>query len=522
MDENQEETIEYLARPDSYGAGIDAVERIDTHASVLFLAGPRAYKLKRAVSFSYLDYSTPALRRIACERELALNRRTAPELYLRVLPIARARSDLRLGGDGEAVDWVVEMVRFDQTDLFEKMAEEGRLTDRLMRELADRIAEFHLEAEIDRRAGGADAIARVILGNDVNLRAAGLTLETVDELLAASQGALARCAALLDRRRDEGHVRLCLGDLHLRNICLIDGRPTLFDCVEFSDEIARIDVLYDLAFLIMDLHHRRLAGFANQVFNRYLDMRDEAEGLAALPLFLSLRAAIRAHTGAAAAARQPDAGRAAGLRRECGAYLAAASRFLAPVPPCLVAVGGLSGTGKSSLAYRLAPELGCAPGARVLRSDVLRKRLMGVAPETRLGSEAYGLDTSETVYRRLCAEATAVLAGGQSVIADAVFLKEEERDAIGAAARAMGLPFVGLWLEAPRGVLEERLAARRGDASDATVQVLRRQYDVQPGRIDWIGIDARADEPEQVAIRARAAVAAAFSAGRCGLSGVRP
>lgn len=514
MDENQEETIAYLTRPDSYGAGIDAVERIDTHASVLFLAGPRAYKLKRAVRFSYLDYSTPALRRTACERELALNRRTAPTLYLRVLPITRAPTGLRLGGGGEAVDWVVEMVRFDQADLFERMAEEGRLTDQLMRELADCIAEFHLEAETDRRAGGAAAIARVIAGNDVNLRAAGSTSESVDELLKASRDALAMCAALLDRRRDEGHVRLCHGDLHLRNICLIDGRPTLFDCVEFSDEIARIDVLYDLAFLIMDLHHRRLARFANQVLNRYLDMREEVEGLAALPLFLSLRAAIRAHTGAAAAARQPDRDLASAARRACEAYLAAASRFLAPVPPCLVAVGGLSGTGKSSLAYRLAPEMGRAPGARVLRSDVLRKRIMGVPPERHLGPEAYSAEISEAVYRRLCAEAKATLAGGQAVIADAVFLKEKERETIGAVARAIGLPFVGLWLEAPREVLEERLSARRGDASDATVQVLSRQYDVPPGRIDWIGIDARADQPEQVAIRARAAVTAALSNGR--------
>jgi predicted kinase len=333
----------------------------------------------------------------------------------------------------------------------------------------------------------------------------------LDRLIAAWRQLLASLAVLLERRRAEGHVRLCHGDLHLRNICLVEGRPTLFDCVEFNDEIARIDVLYDLAFLLMDLHYRHLTRLENQVFNRYLDLRDEAAGLAALPLFLSLRAAIRAHTGAAAAARQPEPERAALQRREATAYLDAACAFLASPAPRLVAVGGLSGTGKTSLAYAIAPELGRAPGARVLRSDVLRKRLMGVAPEVRLGSEAYTPAISARVYQLLCAEAAEALSCGQAVVADAVFLKEVERDAIAEVGRAAGIPFTGLWLEAPYEVMENRIRARCADASDATAAVLRHQRNMDKGRISWLRLDAKRNEPKQIARKAREALAATLA-----------
>ncbi len=509
MGDDQKETIAFLARPESYGRSVSKVERIDTHASVVFLAGARVYKLKRAVRFSYLDYSTPELRRGACEREVTLNRRTAPDLYLGAVPVTRGPGGLALAGEGEAVDWLVEMVRFEEAGLFDRMAAAGRLNERLMRDLADSIAEFHAGAEIDRAASGAAVMGRVIAGNDLNLRSASADFgpAKLDRLRTASDEALRRIATLLDRRRADGHVRLCHGDLHLRNICLFHGRPTLFDCVEFSDEIARIDVLYDLAFLIMDLQHRRLARLANQVCNRYLDRRDETDGLAALPLFLSLRAAIRAHTGAAAAARQTDPAEAATLRGEIASYLDEALAYLAPARPVLVAVGGLSGTGKSTLAYALAPELGRAPGARVLRSDVLRKRLMGVAPESRLDPAGYTPETTERVYAGLRAEAAAAMASGQAVVVDAVFLREQERNAVAGIAHAAGVPFLGLWLEAPREVLESRVEMRRDDASDATLAVLRLQQSQETDPIDWLRLDASSSLPDHVLERARRALA---------------
>ena len=289
---DQVAVIAFLADPASHGGA--AVERIDTHASIVFLAGDRAYKLKRAVRFSYLDYSTLALREQACRAELALNQRTAPELYEEASPITRdAAGRLSLGGTGAAIDWVVVMRRFEQETLFDRMAERGQLSNALMFDLAERIAQFHASAEIEDESGGArgngrhdgERCAQSAGGRPGDARCAG-----VEALIAAIQADLTRVAPLLEARRRAGKVRHCHGDLHLRNICLVAGRPTLFDGIEFNRVISNIDVLYDLAFLLMDLHTRGLDGFANAVFNRYLDLLDEGDGLPALPLFLSVRA----------------------------------------------------------------------------------------------------------------------------------------------------------------------------------------------------------------------------------------
>lgn len=508
-DGEQAATIAFLSRPDTYGPGTGTVERIDTHGAVVFLAGERAYKLKRAVKFSYMDFSTPALRRRACEAELRLNRRTAAALYLEVRPVTRERGgSLALGGAGEAVDWVLVMLRFAEDALLDRMAERGALTTPLMIELAAAIARFHGEAAPAAEFGGREGIAAVVRINADNLRLAGALFPAaaVEALNAASAATLDRVGDLLDRRRAAGKVRRCHGDLHLRNLALIDSRPTLFDCIEFSDPIACIDVVYDLAFLLMDLWHRKLPAFANAVFNRYLDLADESDALAAMPLFLSLRAAVRAHVVAAQARAA-----APGLAEEANDYLKLATRFLQPPPPALVAVGGRSGAGKSTLAYGLAPETGPAPGALVLRSDVLRKRLLGVPLQERLPERGYASRVTDRVYAEMGERAAAALAAGHSVVADAVFAKPVQRDAIAAAAATAGRPFHGLWLEAPISVLERRIEARFGDASDATVAVLRRQLGYDHGPIDWARIDASNDPPSTLGAARRAL---ASSAGR--------
>lgn len=508
--EDQSEAIAFLAAPESHGGA--AVERIDTHGAVVVLAGARAYKLKRAVKFPYMDYSTLALRRRACEAELALNRRTAPELYLAALPITRAPDGgLALGGGGPAVDWVVVMRRFAEGALFERMAERGALAAPLMTALADAVLALHRAAEVRPEHGGSAGIARVIRGNDRELaeaREAGIDAREVLHLGQASEAALQRLAPLLEARRLSGLVRHCHGDLHLRNICLWGGRPTLFDAIEFNDEISCVDVLYDLAFLLMDLDKRGLGPLGNRVFNRYLSegARDAAlgdlGGLAALPLFLSCRAAVRAQVGAAAAAAQRDAQAERRAVAEAGSYLRLALGYLAPPPAVLVAVGGLSGSGKSTLAEALAPSLGAVPGALVLRSDVIRKHLLGCDPLARLGPEGYTPEMTARVYAAMRSRARTALAAGHAVIADAVHARPSERAALEAVAREAGARFRGLWLEAPSRVLGCRVERREGDASDAsdaTAAVLHAQLALELGALGWHKLDAAGPPAETLA-----------------------
>src|SRR5690606_9078351 len=449
--DDQTAVIEFLASPATHDGA--RVERIDTHAAVVFLAGERAYKLKRAVHFDYLDFSTVDRRRDSCEAEVRLNRRTAPDMYLGVVAVTREPDGtLALGGTGTPVDWVVEMVRFDQSALFDRLAEAGRLDVALMSPLADAVAAFHAAAEPRPDHGGKAGMAWVIEGNASGVDEYGA--DSIDRGLSRAvadnaRAALERHGALLDRRRDTGFVRQCHGDLHLRNIALIDGRPTLFDGVEFNDEIACTDVLYDLAFLLMDLWRRRLPGHANAVWNRYLAGTKHVEGLRLLPLFLSCRAAVRAKTSLTAAHFQADDRQRRSLHALAQQYLSMADAFLRPPGPAVVAIGGLSGTGKSTIARQLAPLVGAAPGAVVFRSDEIRKRLCGVPMLERLGPEGYTSEMTQRVYSALVDSAATTLAEGSSVVADAVYVQPEDRHAIERVAADASVPFIGVWLEAP-------------------------------------------------------------------------
>jgi predicted kinase len=305
---------------------------------------------------------------------------------------------------------------------------------------------------------------------------------------------------LLASRASGGFVRHCHGDLHLRNIVAIDGSPVLFDALEFDDRLATIDVLYDLAFLLMDLGKRGLRPHANALLNAYLDAKGETGnlvGLAALPLFLSMRAAVRAKVEFLRAnMAAPD--RAASAREEARAYFDLAHDFLAPAAPRLVAIGGLSGSGKSEVARAIAPRIGAFPGAMHVRSDVERKRMFGLGQLERLPPEAYALEVTEQVYAACRKRASMALSGGQSVIVDAVHAKPEEREALAALAAAAGVPFTGLWLDAPAKILRDRIAARTADVSDATVELVdvQRGYDIGPQ--SFAVIDA-GRSPEEVA-----------------------
>ena len=490
--EDQTSVIDFLAAPSTHGGA--TVERIDTHASIVFLAGARAYKLKRAVRFDYLDFSTAERRRALCEAEVRLNQRTAPTLYRGVVAVTRQDDGpYALGGHGRPVDWLVEMHRFPQEALFDRLASAGALGIELMSPLAEAIADLHKSADHRSDHGGKAGMSWVVEGNAAGFAEfgrSGLDPSAASRLTDESRRELDRRAEKLERRRQSGFVRQCHGDLHLRNIVLLDGRPTLFDGVEFNDEIACTDVLYDLAFLLMDLWRRRLPQHANTVWNRYLAETADFDGVPLAPLFLSCRAAVRAKTSATAAQLQQDLPRRRELESMAREYLAAAEQFLQPPQPCLVAVGGLSGSGKSTLALSLAPSIGAVPGAVVLRSDETRKRLCGVPLLQRLGPEGYSAHVSDRVYATVAEQAALVLRAGHSVVVDAVHGRPAHRRMIEQVAGVASVPFIGLWLDAPEPLLIDRTARRRHDASDADANVVRMQRVQEIGDIQWSRLDA--------------------------------
>lgn len=484
MREHDQDAVKaFLSDPATFGL-TGTVERIDTHISHLFLIGARAFKLKRAVRLPYLDFSTPERRLDICRRELRLNRRTAPELYLRVRRISSGTNGCEFDGAGPLLDAVVEMRRFDQDAIFDQMAQHGQLTSQHLDALAEEITSFHATASVDETAKGADNIAEVLKINEAGFRQCNVFNEDeVSRLSAAFEVALQNHTAKLDERARHGLVRRCHGDLHLRNICLYEGRVRLFDCLEFSDALATVDLLYDLAFLVMDLWHRGLRAEATRVVNRYFDASGYEDAYILMPFFAALRASVRAHVTATQA--RSAVGNQGVLVGEARAYFDLAETLLEPKAARLVAIGGLSGSGKSTLAEALAPYLGRPPGARVLSSDRTRKAMFQVAPSAALPHEAYSAEVSARVYSDIARRAQQLLSDGVTVIADAVHERTEDRAQIQAAADAASVRFDGLWLEADPDQLRSRLDTRDPGASDADADVLAKQLARASTVLDW-------------------------------------
>lgn len=476
--------------------------RINTHAASIFLTVDRAWKLKRAVRFGYLDFTTPDRRKAALEAEFSLNRRTAPTLYVAVRPVTRSAGGLlSIDGEGCVIDWVLEMRRFADGALLSEKADAGSLDAPLLIRLAERLQTFHQAAEIVASIDQAASFRKVIEGNAASMAAYPDILDAEKVRLLASQQILlcARLAELIQIRGREGRIRRGHGDLHLGNIAMIDGEPTPFDCLEFSEELAQVDVLYDLSFLLMDLCHRGMRRHANMVFNHYLDHSAvDEKGIELMPLFLSLRASIRAHVLAAQSMR---CGRNRQIAVQAREYLTFAKAILTPVPPRLLAIGGLSGSGKSTLARHLGYLLGRLPGARILRSDVIRKQMAGVGLESRLPRRLYSREASCQVYQRLNQLARDPIRQGSAVIVDAVFADQAERVAVEAVARAANVPFNGIWLAAGERQRTARIEARPPDASDADSEVAHTQSNCDIGALgSWRRIDATGSLDESVAM----------------------
>jgi uncharacterized protein len=506
--ESQEVVFALLADPATHG-GAD-VERIDTHAASVFLAGPRAFKVKRAVRFPFLDYSTLELRKRACAAELEVNRSAAPQIYRRVVPITRGSDGrLALDGSGTPVEWAVEMRRFDERATLDYLADAGKIDAALADALGRAVAAAHAAAPVVDAEPWIKALAAYI---EEHVEAFGAAPDLfppdeIDALARASRAAYSRIHPLLVERARRGLVRRIHGDLHLGNIVLLENAPVLFDAIEFSPLIASGDVFYDLAFLLMDLTERNLKAAANRVLDRYLlatKRPEDLDALATLPFFLSMRAAIRAKV-TAARLNQPTAGDKAAIGRTARKYFDLARRLIAPAPSLLIAVGGLSGTGKSALARALAPEIGAVPGAVVLRSDVERKVLFGKDEHERLPQEAYAPAVTARVYATIADKARRAVAAGHSAIVDAVFATPQERAVMALSAQALGVPFYGLFLQVDLATRIARVGGRSRDASDADAAVARVQESYDLGALGWARIDA-SGTPEETLARARGVI----------------
>jgi hypothetical protein len=461
---------------------------IETACARVFLAGDAAWKVKRNADLGYVDFRTLERRKWALDRELAFNQAAAPDIYRAVRTITReADGGFAWAGAGEAVDYALEMRRFDDGAVL--AADPSAIDGDLAEALGRMIARLHAAAPL-RPQGGYSSLAFTTGSN------ARLFAELADRLdpgriaamIALTEAELSRQRPLLEARAAQGFARRCHGDLHLANILVEDGRPVLFDCIEFNDLLSDLDVQFDLAFLLMDLDFRGRRDAAVRVLSAYLDEAARHfppqlwEGLAALPLMLSIRAAVRTHVTAHGG--EADTARA---------YLEAAIGHLSPPPPVLAAVGGFSGTGKTTFARAVAAGLGRAPGAVVLRTDEARKRLAGAGPVDRLARETYTPEFYARAYETVFDTARAVLKAGQAVVLDATFTEPALRARAEALAAECGVPFRGAWLEAPVAVLEARVVARTGDASDATLEVLHDQIARYGGQaVGWARVDATA------------------------------
>jgi aminoglycoside phosphotransferase family enzyme len=478
---SQAEVIAFLASAEAHGG--ERPEHIETHLSHLFLTGARVFKLRKALCWSMVDYASVEAREHFSRREVELNSRTAPGLYVGVRTITRADGHLAFDGPGVVVDHLVEMRRFDRADELDVLVDEGRLTGPMADATADAIAALHRGAPRIRNREGARRVAAVTdqLARDL------LSALPAERSAIARWSTLARAEAdrlgpfLLSRGR-HGFVRRCHGDLHLSNICIWEAKPTPFDAIEFSEEVATIDVVYDLAFVLVDLELRKASALGLRLLSRWLETTRDYSGLALLPLFRSQRAMVRALVSTTKG------------RDPLPALSLALEALEERAPVRLVAVGGLSGSGKTTVARGLAAQL----GAPLIRSDIVRKRMAHVPPTARLPASQYRAGSGEAVYRRMRCDARRALAARSPVILDATFIDPAERENARRLAASVAVPFAGLWLDAPLETRLARVASRTGDASDAAEAVVRAQAAEAALPVGWTIVPAGGSEAETI------------------------
>jgi aminoglycoside phosphotransferase family enzyme/predicted kinase len=477
-----EELVGRLLRADAYPHPVDRVQRIDTHISTVLLAGAFAYKLKKPVDLGFVDFTTAARRRRFCEAELRVNRAAAPQLYLDVVPVLGPPAAPRFGAAGDggpALEVAVRMRRFDQEQLLDRLARCGALGEADVDALARVVARLHAGAPRAAPGLGTPEVALRWARENLDalrVHAAGAQDRARLDALARWTEAEARARhGLMADRVAAGFVRECHGDLHLGNVVRIDGAPVPFDAIEFNDELRSIDVMSDASFAFMDLLDHGRPDLAWRFISGYLEAGGDYAGLPLLRFYAVYRALVRAKV-AQIRAQQPRVDLHARLHAHAGFAqdLALAERLTRRGPALLLVMTGLSGSGKSTVALHLVQAL----GAVRVRSDVERKRLFGLAPEAATGAALYGAEATARTYERLAGIARIVVDAGVPAIVDAAFLRRDERLRFRALAAALGARHVLVSCEAPVPLLRERVAARAargGDPSEATVEVLERQ-----------------------------------------------
>jgi aminoglycoside phosphotransferase family enzyme/predicted kinase len=500
--------IERLLSPACYAHATATIELLETHISWVLLAGDYDYKIKKPVSLGFVDFSTLAARRACCEEELRVNRRTAPMLYLDVVPITGNADAPVMDGEGPAIEYAVRMRRFAQEALLDRMARQCTLLPAHVDSLARTVAEFHgtvARAAPEGAFGTPAEILDEVRGNFVQFAAFGSDEKAralCDELRAWTGSGFASLEEAFACRKREGFVRECHGDLHLGNVTLVDGEPVLFDAIEFNQALRWIDVMSDIAFALMDLHRHGLPGLAHRLLDAYLCATGDYAGLRVLRFYLVYRAMVRAKVacirlwqpGVAAADRDAAA-------REVRAHLDLAQRLSRRGSPALIAMHGLSGSGKTTASQYLLEAL----GAIRVRSDVERKRLHGLAAQSRTnsppGDGLYTPEADRLTFARLAQLADECLAAGYPVIVDATFLARKWREFFRDFARERGAPFVLVACAAPKAVLRARLESRRRenvDASEADLAVLDRQIaSLEPLATDELDAALIVDATEQ-------------------------
>ncbi len=496
---------EALQDPQRHPRAVDTVEVVTTHISTLLLTAEHAYKLKKPLDLGFLDFTTLESRRHACDEELRLNGRLAPEIYLQRIAITGTPDDPAIDGDGPVLDWAVEMVRFDNTLRFDRLLAADRLDAATLDALAGQVADFHARAAV-AEAGSAwgtpEAVAAPARENLEALRRERPEDPRIEQLAGWTEAQLRQLHASLESRRAQGCIRECHGDLHLGNIVAIDGRPVVFDGIEFAPELRWIDTINEIAFLDMDLRSRGRTDLAARFLSAYLEATGDYTGTALLPFYRSYRALVRAKI--TALQRAQGSGDSAALDRDIEAYVALASATMAPATPQLILMHGLSGSGKSTVALRLVERL---DGVR-LRSDVERKRLLGLTPdaatESGVGAGAYNRDLSERTYARLESLAGELLGAGNTVIVDAASLRRSERERFRRFAEQCGVRFRVVACCADARTLRQRIEARQAagtDPSEADTAVLDYQLGVveAPGD-DEAGDTLRVESPDDPAL----------------------